>query len=85
VNCWLLGGIGDVVVLCGMIMCCWLLRQDVCGRSEFFSIRKACSVVGSGYLMVGCYERQWVGVVAGLVLRRTGRDWCGMQSDIRGY
>jgi len=85
VNCWLPGDSGDVVVLCGMVMCCWLLHQDVCGHSEFFLSKKTCGIVRLGYWMVGCYKWQWVGVVAGLVLGKTSGDWCGMQSDIHGY
>jgi len=85
VNCWWSGGAGDVVVLCGMVVCCWQLHKDFCGCSEFFLSMKTCGIVKSGYRMVEGYEWQWVCVFAELVLGRTSGDCCGLQSEIHGY
>jgi len=85
VNCWLSGSAGDVVVLCGMVVCCWQLCKDFCGCSDCFLSTKTCGIVRLGYQIVEGYERQWVGVFAELVLGRTSGDCCGLRSEICGF
>ena len=84
VCCQFPGGASGGVVLCGVVMCCCLWREDFCGGDEFVSRTEAFCVVGSCCWMSSSCERQWVGGVAGLVLRGTSGDCWKPRSGVHG-